>query len=137
MANHEREYQQAQRRGRVQKAAHPRAERVYFDPRRERLVIEFSRGEFSIVPNAIQGLAKATAAELKHVQISPSGLGVYFRDLDVDVYVPALLEGVFGTRQWMASQLGSVGGKATSLSKQRAARANGKLGGRPKKYAAG
>ena len=52
---------------------------------------------------------------------------------DADIYLPALLEGVFGSKKWMAAQLGSLGGQRTSTAKKRAARANGKLGGRPRK----
>jgi len=41
-----------------------------------------------------------------------TGLGLHWPKLDADVYVPALLQGVFGSKQWMAAQLGAVGGKA-------------------------
>jgi hypothetical protein len=56
-----------------------------------------------------------------------------FPKLDADLWLPALLEGVFGSRRWMAARLGARGGKAKSKAKARAARANGKLGGRPRK----
>jgi hypothetical protein len=45
------------------------------------------------------------------------------------------LEGLLGSRQWMAARLGQRGGKARSASKTAASRANGKLGGRPRKAA--
>ncbi len=38
-----------------------------------------------------------------------------------------------GSKRWMASDLGKVGGKASSESKIAAARRNGKLGRRPKR----
>jgi hypothetical protein len=38
--------------------------------------------------------------------------------------VPDLIEGVYGTRRWMA-QLGSKGGSANTGAKRRASRANG------------
>jgi hypothetical protein len=44
--------------------------------------------------------------------------------------VPALIEGVYGNRRWMA-QLGSRGGKARTEAKRKAARTNGAKGGRP------
>ena len=65
--------------------------------------------------------------------MSPSGLGIYFPELDVDFYLPSLLEGFLGSKQWMAAQMGKAGGKATAAAKAAAARANGKLGGRPRK----
>ncbi|MFM9967386.1 MAG: DUF2442 domain-containing protein, partial [Burkholderiales bacterium] len=54
--------------------------------------------------------------------------------LDVDLYVPSLLRGVLGTREWMA-EIGKMGGGATSAAKAKASAENGKLGGRPKKVA--
>jgi hypothetical protein len=78
--------------------------------------------------------AKIVFAILK---ITPSGLGVYFpRLLDTDFYIPALLEGIFGSQKWMAARLGAKGGRVKSLAKSAAARANGRLGGRPPKLAA-
>jgi hypothetical protein len=72
---------------------------------------------------------------LSAIEISPSGLGLHFPALDADLYVPALLEGFLGSRHWMAEQLGKSGGQARSHAKTAAARANGRLGGRPKKVA--
>jgi hypothetical protein len=44
-----------------------------------------------------------------------------------------LLEGILGSKKWMAARLGAVGGKQTSTEKKKVPRANGKLGGRPRK----
>ena len=60
-----------------------------------------------------------------------AGLGLHWPVLDADIYVPALLAGVFGSRSWMASVLGAKGGKASTPEKAAAARANGRKGGRP------
>ncbi len=86
-------------------------------------------------PQQAEGLQGANASQLSAIEITPSGLGLHFPKLDADLYVPALLEGVLGSKKWMASRLGAVGGKRTSVSKKRASRANGKLGGRPRKIA--
>lgn len=75
-----------------------------------------------------QGRAKS----LSVIRISPSGYGIHFPKLDVDLYLPALIQGIFGTRAWMAER-GRKGGQAVSKAKKAAARANGKLGGRPRK----
>jgi hypothetical protein len=45
--------------------------------------------------------------------------------LDVDLYIPALIAGVFGTRAWMAREFGRVAGRAKSPTKAAAARKNG------------
>ncbi len=52
-------------------------------------------------------------------------------------YVLALLAGIFGSRRWIAAQLGASGGRSRSASKAAAARVNGQRGGRPRKLAAG
>jgi hypothetical protein len=54
--------------------------------------------------------------------------------LDADIYLPALLQGFFGSRKWMAARLGAVGGKSRSAAKAAASQRNGKSGGRPRKF---
>jgi hypothetical protein len=64
--------------------------------------------------------------------VSPMGTGLHWPQLDADLSVQALLEGVFGSRAWRrahAARAGSVKSEAKAL----AARANGAKGGRPKK----
>jgi len=39
---------------------------------------------------------------LKKVEITMLGTGLSWPDLDVDHYVPALVEGIYGNRAWMA-----------------------------------
>jgi hypothetical protein len=67
------------------------------------------------------------------VEVTGAGTGIFFPGLDADLYVPGLIEGVMGTRNWMAAHLGAAGGATRSPEKSAASRANGKLGGRPKK----
>jgi hypothetical protein len=84
-------------------------------------------------PRDAESLEKATPAELETIEISPSGLGIHFPRLDADLYLPALLEGFLGSRKWMAARLGATGGRSRSAAKRKAAKKNGRLGGRPKK----
>ncbi len=113
------------------------AKAVAYDGNRNRIVITLNGDvEVSFVPSAAEGLADAPPEALTNVELTPFGTGIHFPDLDADIYVPALLEGLLGSRCWMASRLGSSGGSATSSAKIEAARENGKLGGRPKKNAA-
>jgi hypothetical protein len=81
-------------------------------------------------------LETAKPNQLSKIEISPSGLGLHFPAVDADIYLPALLEGFLGSRQWMAEQLGRAGGRVTSKAKAATVRANGKLGGRPRKILA-
>jgi hypothetical protein len=98
------------------------------------LVITLHTGaEFTFPRRHVQGLGAAKPADLDVIEISPSGFGLHFPKLDADLWIPALLDGVFGTRRWMAVRLGTQGGKAKSRAKAKASRLNGKLGGRPRK----
>jgi Protein of unknown function (DUF2442) len=92
--------------------------------------------EISFSPSDAQGLERAAPSDLHEIEITPAGLGLHFPRLDADIFVPALLEGFLGSEKWMASRMGSRGGSATSARKSEAARANGKLGGRPRKMGA-
>lgn len=128
------EFEAANRRGLAKKAAFPAAVAVRYDRRIARVVISLASGlELAFSPRDAQGLENARLDDLSDAEISPSGLGVHFPKLDVDLYIPALLEGFLGSRHWMASQMGKVGGRASTEGKAAAARANGKLGGRPRK----
>jgi hypothetical protein len=91
----------------------------------------------SFSPSDAPGLEKATPSQLDEFEISRSGLGIHFPQLDADLYLPAILQGFLGSRKWMASRLGQAGGKSRSASKQEASRANGKLVGRPRKVGRG
>ena len=83
----------------------------------------------------VQGLEKATHEQMQKYELLGRGTGIRFPDLDVDLYVPALMEGVYGNRRWMA-ELGRKGGGAKSAAKCLASQANGAKGGRPKKAVA-
>lgn len=112
----------------------PRAIAVRYDARMRRVVVELTNGMALCVPAALlQGLEHATASQLRHGRVRGRGTALRWDALDADVYVPALFQGILGTQQWMA-ELGRAGGRATSLRKVRAARANGRKGGRPRKH---
>ena len=112
----------------------PTAASARYDRKSGRIVISLGSGvDLMVSPQNVEGLERATAAQLNVIQISPSGFGLYFPKLDADIYLPALLEDVLGSKKWMASRLGPIGGQQASTAKKRAARANGKLGGRPRK----
>ncbi len=58
-----------------------------------------------------------------------------FPNLDADLYVPALLEGVLGSRSWDGTPW-RCRRPDRSAAKASALRSNGKRGGRPRKLAA-
>ncbi|HEX4242173.1 MAG TPA: DUF2442 domain-containing protein [Steroidobacteraceae bacterium] len=114
----------------------PHALSARYDRSRSRIVVALSTGiELAFPVDLAQGLAGAKAADLGKIEISPSGFGLHWPRLDADLYLPTLIEGIFGTRRWMAQLMGKAGGHATSPAKRAAARANGRLGGRPRKHA--
>ena len=137
MAITKQEFKEATERMDALRASTPFATEAYYDRKSKCVIIKLSNGlGIFFSPQDAQGLEDATPAQLSDVELTPSGLGLHFEKLDADLWIPALLEGSFGSRKWMAARLGAEGGKARSLAKRKAARANGALGGRPRNAAA-
>jgi len=112
----------------------PKAVSARYDRKNRSIEIHLSSNlKVIFSPRDAQGLGEATASQLQEIEITPSGFGIHFPKLDTDLYLPALLQGFLGSRNWMASRLGQAGGKSRSAAKRAASRANGKLGGRPGK----
>lgn len=129
----EAEFRRAEARGQ-ERVAGPVAVSARYLPGRGTLVVALATGVELRVPVAmVEGLAGASAEALSAIEVTPAGTGLHFPQLDADVFVLALVAGVTGTRAWMAKQLGRAGGEARSTRKSEAARANGRLGGRPRK----
>jgi hypothetical protein len=128
------EFEAANRRAAKRIRKSPRATSVRYERNRDRLVIGLSTGiEVAFRPRDAQGLERANPHQLDTIEVSPSGLGIHFPKLDADIYLPALLEGFFGSKRWIAAALGKIGGGISTKAKAEAARRNGKLGGRPAK----
>lgn len=107
-----------------------------YDRRRRRVVVRLNTGIEVTFPAALaDGLAGASPEDLAEIEVSPTGLGLHWPRLDADLYVPALLQGVLGSRSWMAAQMGAAGGRSRSAAKAAAARENGRKGGRPRRAA--
>jgi hypothetical protein len=109
-----------------------RAVRVEYEKRDDVITLHLDDGVRISIPRAhLEGLENARPAEVAKVEILGQGTGILWPLLDVDHYVPGLLNHIFGTSRWMA-ELGRRGGSSVSKRKAAAARANGKKGGRPK-----
>ena len=127
-------FEEANQRGKDLQARIPRALSAHYDRKTGRIVVHLSsRLIVSFLPNDVEGLKDARPSQLDKIEISPSGFGIHFPDMDADLYVPGLLEGFLGSKTWMASRLGQAGGRSSSRAKKTASRANGRLGGRPRK----
>lgn len=111
----------------------PRAIKAWYAADTDRIFIELNTEIIMGFPSQrLQGLEDATPRQLAEVEITPSGYGLHWESLDVDLGVPELVAGLFGSKAWM-SELGRQGGKSKSAAKAQASRDNGKSGGRPRK----
>jgi hypothetical protein len=81
----------------------PKAVRARYDRWRSTIVIRLENGLDLVLPKRlVEGLAQAGDADLAEIEVTPTGLGLHWPKLDADLYVPGLLEGVFGSRGWRA-----------------------------------
>jgi len=119
-------------RGRAAHASEPRAAAARYDRASRRVIVDLENGcAFAFPPRLAQGLETASDDQLAAVEILGRGYGLHWEELDVDLSLPGLMAGLFGTKAWMARQAG----RATSAAKAAASRANGAKGGRPRKTA--
>lgn len=119
-------------RGRAAHANEPRAAAARYDRASGRVIVDLENGcTFAFPPRLAQGLESATDDQLAAVEILGRGYGLHWEELDVDLSLPGLMAGIFGTKAWMAGHAG----RATSPAKAAASRANGAKGGRPRKTA--
>lgn len=131
------EYEAAVERAQVRADTEPHATAARYDKRLRMVMVALHTGlTVAFRPVDVQGLETATVADLSVIEISPSGFGLHFPTLDADIWLPGLLAGHFGSKNWMAARLGKAGGKVRSPAKTAACRANGAKGGRPRKRAA-
>ena len=130
------EFELATERGRRMMADPSGAVAARYDRATGRVVVRLrSNLEISFSPQDAQGVEDATPAQLKDIEVSPSGQGIHVPRLEADFYIPGLLEGIMGSPKWTAARLGRAGGRVSSPAKKAASRANGRLGGRPKRAA--
>ena len=117
-------------RGRLMTEAEIRVLSAGIDRRSRKIKLKLSNGsEFLFPPKLVEGLGEASEDDLSDIEILGIGLGITWPRLDIDLSVQGLLQGAFGTRQWMAKQAGMV----KSERKAAASRENGRKGGRPPK----
>lgn len=118
--------------GQMARLHEPRAAAARYDRQAGRVIVELSNGcIFAFPAKMAQGLETASDDQISQVEVLGSGSGLHWEDLDVDLSIPGLLAGLFGTRSHMAREAGKV----SSPAKATAARANGAKGGRPRRAA--
>jgi hypothetical protein len=124
----------AERRGLEQATTEPRAKAARYDRKTGRVLVDLENGCMFAFPGRMaEGLEHASDADLASVEILGSGYGLHWETLDVDLSIPGLLAGLFGTKAYMDRLRASHAGRATSPLKSETARRNGRKGGRPRK----
>ena len=132
----ERMIAEAEERGQRTLRTEPRARTARYDRRTGRVHVALTNGcSFAFPARSAQGLERASDADLAQVEILGLGLALHWERLDVDLSVPGLLAGLFGTKAYMDRQRAARAGAAKSAAKAAAARRNGAKGGRPRKPA--
>jgi hypothetical protein len=131
------QFRAADKRGRAMLENEPRAAAARYDPATGRIVVDLPNGcSYAFPARLAQDLQGASERELGDIAVDGLGFNLHWPALDVDLYVPASIAGVFGARAWTARELARVAGRAKSPVKAAAGRKNGARGGRPRKTAA-
>jgi hypothetical protein len=129
----ERQNEAAVREAREADRIEPRASAVRYDADRGLVIVELRSGfAFGFPPERVSELDSRSAEQLADVRISPSGDGLHWDDLDVDVSLTGLVADALNLREWAPRYMG----QARSEAKARAARRNGLKGGRPRRSTA-
>lgn len=130
------EFEAAEDRGREKMKVEPRATSARYDRETGRVVVDLVNGcTYTFPVELVQELAGADDEALSDVVVDGAGFNLHWSAIDADLYVPALVAGVFGTRDWMVKHWARTTGSATSPAKAAASRANGVRGGRLRKQA--
>jgi hypothetical protein len=109
-----------------------RAATARYDSASGRVIVETTKGYLLGFPVAdVAALKGASSAALRRVVISPSGSGLHWEELDVDLDVASVIVGALG-RDAQVRELARLAGSVSSERKAAAARLNGAKGGRPR-----
>jgi hypothetical protein len=79
-----------------------RVVRATYSSSTDRVMLHLNDGAVHGIPRKrMQGLSKARASEVSRIEILGTGTGLYWPALDVAHSVSGLLEGVYGSANWM------------------------------------
>ncbi len=93
---------EALERGTSLRTQDTRALTARYDRQLARIVVDLTNGcTFLFPPSLAEGLDRATEEQLSDVEILGAGYGLHWELLDVDLSVPGLLSGRFGTQAHM------------------------------------
>lgn len=84
----------------------PRTAAAHYDFATGRVVVDLVNGCTYIFPaRLVRDLQGASQEDLARVEVDGVGFNLHWPSLDVDLYVPTLLSGVFGVHQRAASEV--------------------------------
>jgi hypothetical protein len=128
----ESQIEEARRAGQRELKTEPRAASAAYDPATREMRVRMHNGtSFTIPVRMLDELDGASDEDLARVEVPPSGYGLGWPTLDVDIAVTGILEAAFGSA--VRSGIARKAGSSRSSAKSRASRENGKKGGRPRK----
>lgn len=79
----------------------PRAISAVYDRALDVIILKIDNGRRLVIPREdLQGLENATEEQIAHIEIF-GGLDIAWPQLDLDHYLPSLMEGVYGSDKWM------------------------------------
>ena len=122
----------ARRRAERLRQTTPHAEAAHLDRIGRRIVVGLTNGASLSIPVAlVPAIRNASAEDLAKVIVGPGGVGLRWEHLDADLTIGYLAGIALGARTLLRAA-GAAGGAARSTAKARAARINGRRGGRPR-----
>jgi hypothetical protein len=127
-----RQIAEARRAGQRALKNEPRVAFAAFDSATGEVRVRMHNGSsFAIPVRMLIELDGASDEDLAGVKVPPSGCGLSWPALDVDIALSGILDAAFGSvvRSGIARKAGST----RSSAKSRASRENGRKGGRPRK----
>jgi hypothetical protein len=81
----------------------PRALSAEYHRGADIIVLHLNNSRRLVIPREdLQGLENATEAQISQIEIF-AGLDIAWPQLDLDHYLPALLQGIYGSDKWMSS----------------------------------
>ncbi len=134
-------FKQAERAGEDLASTEPCAKAIVFQAENRTFTLTLTGGTtIGFAADAVPELENASDSALASAEIIPSGTGVSWRALDVDVSVSGLVLALLGGSEWRRSIRQAANRQAAqtkSEARTKASRNNGRKGGRPRKAAQG
>lgn len=109
------QFERAEKAGEEANRTEARAVSAKYEPDRKMIVIELKNGGPFAFPVAwVSRLRGASEADLEAVEITPSGEGLHWENLDEDLSIPALINGVYGPDRFDATVLNRLAAELES-----------------------